>query len=120
NGRETLHGTGAKHPAARQPSEGCAEQAKALAAGKAQRTPRNDGDVDAALKASAKTVEAAYFYPFLSHANLEPQNCTAEFKDGKLEIWAPTQNPEPGRQLCAQTLGIKPEDITVHMTRCGG
>ena len=33
---------------------------------------------------------------------LEPQNCTAHFKDGKLEIWAPTQNPQPGRELVAQ------------------
>src|SRR5205814_4533091 len=40
--------------------------------------------------------------------------------DGKMEIWAPTQNPEPGRQLVASTLGLKPEDVTVHMTRCGG
>ena len=119
-GRDKLNVTWADHPTSKQSSKGFAEQAKALAAGKAQRTPRNDGDVDAALKASAKTVEAAYFYPFLSHANLEPQNCTAEFKDGKLEIWAPTQNPEPGRQLCAKTLGLKPEDITIHMIRCGG
>jgi isoquinoline 1-oxidoreductase beta subunit len=51
---------------------------------------------------------------------MEPMNCTAEFKDGKMEIWAPTQNPEPGRQLVAQTLGLKPDDITVHMIRCGG
>lgn len=119
-GRDRLNVTWADHLTSKQSSRGFAEQAKALAAGKAGRTPRNDGDVDAALKASAKTVEAAYAYPFLSHANLEPQNCTAEFKDGKLEVWAPTQNPEPGRQLCAKTLGLKPEDITVHMVRGGG
>jgi isoquinoline 1-oxidoreductase beta subunit len=119
-GRDRLNVKWADHPTSQQSSKSYAEQAAALAAGAPQRNARNDGDVDAALKAAAKTIEATYAYPFLSHANLEPQNCTAEFKDGKLEIWAPTQNPEPGRQLCAKTLGLKPEDITVHMVRGGG
>ncbi|WP_430423626.1 molybdopterin cofactor-binding domain-containing protein [Phenylobacterium sp.] len=119
-GRDRLNVKWADHPTQAQSTKSFAEQAAALNAGAPQRNARNDGDVAAALKASAKTVEAAYSYPFLSHANLEPQNCTAEFKDGKLEIWAPTQNPEPGRQLTAKTLGIKPEDITVHMVRGGG
>jgi len=119
-GRDRLNVKWADHPTAAQSTKSFAEQAAAFNAGKPQRNARNDGDVDAALKNAAKTVEAAYSYPFLSHANLEPQNCTAEWKDGKLEIWAPTQNPEPGRQLCARTLGIKPEDITIHMIRGGG
>lgn len=119
-GRDKLNVKWAEHPTGAQSSKGYAEQAAALNAGKPLRNARNDGDVDAALKGAAKTVEAAYFYPFLSHANLEPQNCTAEFKDGKLEVWAPTQFPEPGRQLCAKTLGMKPEDITVNMVRGGG
>src|SRR5690606_37646771 len=37
-----------------------------------------------------------------------------------VEIWAPTQNPEPGRQLVARTLEIPPENVTVHMVRSGG
>ncbi len=79
-----------------------------------------NGNVDAALARAARVVEADYAYPFLAHATLEPQNCTAAFKDGKLTLWAPTQNPESNRKVVAATLGIAPQDITVHMTRCGG
>ncbi len=61
-----------------------------------------------------------YFYPFISHATLEPQNCTAHYHEGKLEIWAPTQMPARGRTIVATTLGMKEDDITVHLTRGGG
>ncbi|MFZ5728208.1 MAG: xanthine dehydrogenase family protein molybdopterin-binding subunit, partial [Pseudomonadota bacterium] len=119
-GREALKVKWADHPTASQSSAGYAARAQALAGGAPGKTLRQDGDVAAGLAASAKTVEAAYFYPFLSHATLEPQNCTAHFHDGKMEIWAPTQLPEPGRQIVAKTLGLKPEDVIVHMTRIGG
>src|SRR6185312_1837272 len=79
-----------------------------------------DGDVEAALKGAAKTVQGAYFYPFLSHAPLEPQNSTALFKDGTVEIWSPTQQPAGGRSLVANTLGLKQDDVTIHLTRSGG
>jgi isoquinoline 1-oxidoreductase beta subunit len=79
-----------------------------------------DGDVNQSLGTSATRLEAAYSYPFLSHATLEPQNCTAHFHDGKVEIWAPTQNPDAGRKIVAKTLGLTDADITIHMIRCGG
>lgn len=119
-GRDKLNTRWEQHPTSAQSSAGFAAQAAELAKGAPGKTERNDGDVEAALKGAAKTVEAAYAYPFISHANLEPQNCTAHFKDGKVEIWAPTQNPEPGRQLVAKTLGVAPEAVTIHMIRCGG
>lgn len=95
------------------------------AAAKAVQAPpqgevRVDGDTDAALKGAAKQVKAAYSYPFIAHATLEPQNCTASFKDGKVEIWAPTQNPGSGRAGVAKALGIPPEAVTIHLVRCGG
>jgi isoquinoline 1-oxidoreductase beta subunit len=120
-GRNALKTRWADHPTAQQSSAGFAKRAAELAAGAPQAMIRKDGDVDAALAGSAKVVKAAYAYPFLAHVPMEPMNCTAEFgKDGKLQIWAPTQNPESGRQLVAKTLGMQPDDITIHMTRCGG
>src|SRR5690606_12650099 len=65
-------------------------------------------------------VEANYSYPFLAHAPLEPQNCTAHFHDGRMEIWSPTQAPQNGRQVVARTLGPDESAITVHLLRSGG
>ena len=107
-------------PTASQSSAGFAAKATELSILPPQRNLRKDGDVDAALASAAKVVTAEYVYPFISHAQLEPQNCTAHFKDGKCEMWSPSQLPESGRALVATTIGIKPADITVHMTRGGG
>lgn len=78
------------------------------------------GDAAKALAGAAKKVSARYDYPFIAHATLEPQNCTAEFKDGKIEFWAPTQQPADGRKVVAEALGISPDAITINMTRIGG
>src|SRR5271167_3910014 len=105
---------------AAQSSEGFAKQAQQLSAQPPAAKVASEGDVIQALAASAMQLEAAYSYPFLSHATLEPQNCTAHFQDGKIEIWAPTQNPDAGRKIVAKTLGVADTDITIHMIRCGG
>jgi isoquinoline 1-oxidoreductase beta subunit len=107
-------------PTASQSSAAFARRAAELAQGPPQRALRRDGDVEGALRAAAKVVKADYVYPFLAHVPLEPQNCTAHYRDGKLEIWAPTQTPQAGRALVARTLGISEENITIHLIRAGG
>jgi isoquinoline 1-oxidoreductase beta subunit len=103
-----------------QSSKSFADQAEAFSKQAPQNTLRKDGDFDGAFKGAAKTVEAAYSYPFIAHAPLEPQNCTAHFQDGKLELWAPSQTPQQGLQVAARTIGIDPSAITMHQPRIGG
>jgi isoquinoline 1-oxidoreductase subunit beta len=107
-------------PGSQQSSVGFAHQAADFSMKAPELSLRSDGNVTAALGSAAKVVEASYSYPFLAHAPLEPMNCTARVHDGKAEIWAPTQNPEPGRKLVAQTLGLDENDIVVHIARSGG
>ena len=74
----------------------------------------------AAAPAGTKVIEAAYHYPFLAHATLEPQNCTAVFKDGIMEMWTPTQIPSSGHGMVTSGLGLEPKNVIVHITRLGG
>ena len=105
---------------ASQSSQGYAARAAEIAKQAPAQVLRTDGNANAMFGSAARVVESAYSYPFLPHMTLEPQNCTAVVRDGKAELWAPTQNPGPGAKIVAKTLGIAESDVTVHMTRCGG
>jgi isoquinoline 1-oxidoreductase beta subunit len=118
--RKALKVTWADHPTASQSSASFAAKAQELSKQPPAQTLRADGDVEAALSSAAKTIEANYVYPFIPHAPLEPQNCSAQFKDGKLELWAPTQTPAGGRNLVLRTLGLAEGDVTIHLMRAGG
>jgi isoquinoline 1-oxidoreductase beta subunit len=118
--RERLEVTWDEGATAAQSSEAFARRAGEIAAEAPASYLRRDGDVASALGGAAHILEAAYSYPFLSHIDLEPQNCTAHYQDGKVVLWAPTQLPGPGAKLVAATLGIGESDVTVNMTRIGG
>jgi isoquinoline 1-oxidoreductase beta subunit len=107
-------------PAAAQSSAQFAERAQQLASATPQNTLKQTGNVNQAFHSGAKTIEASYSYPFLSHAPLEPRDCTAHYKDGKLEIWSNTQQPARGCALVAKTLNIPEDRISINLLRAGG
>ena len=96
-----------------------AKNADALSKQAPQHTMRKDGDFDTAIKGAAKVVEAAYAYPFISHAPLESQGALARFQNGKMEIWTDSQQPGSGRRGVMQLLGPD-ANVELHMTRGGG
>jgi isoquinoline 1-oxidoreductase beta subunit len=81
---------------------------------------RNHGDVDAEFAKDGAVVEAMYYTPLAAHAAMEPPAAVAEFVDGKVTIWAPTQNPQGLQDNVAQALGIEKKDVICHVTLLGG
>jgi isoquinoline 1-oxidoreductase beta subunit len=140
NARKTLKVVWDEGPVATQSSVGYATQAKQIAAqpaapaavpaaapagappGAGGQNAGTGGDVDAAFAAATanggKVIEAEYMIPLLAHAPLEPQNSTAHFNNGKLEIWSPSQIP--GLAGPATAAGITQADVTMHLVRAGG
>ena len=90
-----------------------------LAAEKSQ-VGRNDGDVAAGLQSAVRRVEADYEVPFLAHATMEPQTCTAHVKDGQVEVWAPTQGPMTALATAAKAAGVPNENVLIHGAMLGG
>jgi len=80
----------------------------------------DEGDFDAAMAASSKTIKRQYRVPFVSHAPLEPQNCYAHVKSDECHIIAPTQMPSGASRSANAVTGIPRENIRVEMTRVGG
>ena len=90
-----------------------------LAAAHAQ-VGRADGDAAAALAGAARQIQADYAVPFLAHATMEPQTCTAHVKPDGVEIWVPTQNPATALATAALAANVPNDKVTVHRTMLGG
>jgi isoquinoline 1-oxidoreductase subunit beta len=81
---------------------------------------RKDGDVDAAFKKAAKTLERTYYGPHLAHNTMEPVNCFAYVTAEKAELYGPMQAPEFIRNTLAARLGLPKEKIHIRLARMGG
>jgi len=78
------------------------------------------GDARAAEQQASRKVESWYRAPYLAHATMEPMNCTAQVRDGKVEIWVPTQVPQMARAVAARVAGVPLGNVTVNLTLLGG
>ncbi|MFL6796663.1 MAG: molybdopterin cofactor-binding domain-containing protein [Xanthobacteraceae bacterium] len=81
---------------------------------------RSTGNVEQALADAVRRVDADYSVPFLAHATLEPQNCTAHVTPDRVEVWVPTQNGEAALAAAAQAAGVPPRNVMVHTCMLGG
>lgn len=66
----------------------------------------NVGDALGAIAGAAKKVEATYSLPFVSHACMEPNNCTVRISADKAEVWMPSQNAEASLAALSAVSGL--------------
>ncbi len=81
---------------------------------------RQDGDLEPALASASHAIESTYRLPYLAHVTMEPMNCTADVSADRVEIWAPTQNPQLAAETLAKALSIEISNIVIHVLRSGG
>jgi len=78
------------------------------------------GDAAGAIEKAAKRVVAEYTTLNLTHATMEPQNCTARVDGESIEFWAPTQSPFGVFLAAVKGAGFKPENVKINVTFLGG
>ncbi len=83
-------------------------------------TAKKAGDTATALASAPRRLEAVYELPYVAHATMEPLNCVADVRADRCEIWVGTQFQTGDRDAAAKEAGLKPQQVTLHTTLCGG
>jgi isoquinoline 1-oxidoreductase beta subunit len=78
------------------------------------------GDAEKAMGRSAKRLEAAFEFPYLAHAAMEPLDCVVRLNGKQCEIWNGEQSQTTDQINVARFLGIQPEDVKINMLYAGG
>ncbi len=81
---------------------------------------RKEGDALAAIKGSAKTVEAVYSSPFVAHATMEPMNCVVQISGDRAYAWVPTQNAEASIAALSEASGLPLANCDIKTMDLGG
>ncbi len=101
-------------------SDQISNQARAIAAEPGSKVLVDKGNVESAFSSADQLLESFYSTGFLSHAQLEPENCTVFYRGNAVEAWAPSQTPPAVAAGIVKLLGVAPEQVTVHQVRAGG
>src|SRR6266581_9369492 len=118
-GRDALTAEWDESEAFRLGSADIMNQYKSLAT-KPGLSARKDGDAETALKGAAKTLEAAYEFPYLAHASMEPMNCVVRLDGQACEIWNGEQFQTIDQAMVAKQLGLGAEQVRIHQLYAGG
>lgn len=80
----------------------------------------DQSDAARTLKKAKRKIEAVYELPFQAHATMEPMNTTVHVTRSGIEVWSPTQIGSIVQEEIAALSGLPANQVTVHMTLCGG
>ena len=80
----------------------------------------DQGNVTEAIQGASKKVEAVYGTQFVSHACMEPMNCTARVTADRAEVWVPSQNAEASLAALAAVTGLPLEKCEAYNPPLGG
>jgi len=81
---------------------------------------RTDGDPASVLANASRRFEADYTVPFLAHATMEPQTCTAHVTADRVDIWTATQDAMSTLATAAAATAVKEDKVIVHPLLLGG
>ena len=81
---------------------------------------RRDGDAEKALAGAARKLDAEFIFPYLAHAAMEPLNCVIRLGADECEVWNGEQFQTVDQANLARVLGLKPEQVKLHMLYAGG
>ncbi|MBK9675820.1 MAG: xanthine dehydrogenase family protein molybdopterin-binding subunit [Betaproteobacteria bacterium] len=81
---------------------------------------RSEGDAAKAMASAVKTLDAAFEFPYLAHAAMEPMDCVVKLSATGCEIWNGAQSQTGDQVAVAQVVGLKPADVRINMLYSGG
>jgi isoquinoline 1-oxidoreductase beta subunit len=81
---------------------------------------KTNGDVKKVLAEADQILEQSYKLPYISHAQVEPINCTAHVEKERCRIWIPTQGQTFTQLTASKLTGLPIEKVEVMTLPAGG